>query len=271
MRRDLTDRVIVITGASSGIGAATALACARAGMHAVLHGRRAERLEGVARQVRELGRQAVVVVGDVTEPGLSTRLLDAAQASFGTFYAVFANAGYGVHRPMHELDDATLRRIFDVNFFAAVDLLREAARRLIAARRRGHLLMCSSAASRFVLPEFAAYTATKAAQAHVCGSMRLELRRYGIDVSSVHPITTHTEFHAVAAELSGLDPKAFSPADRFPRWFVQSPERVAHAVVACLRRPRGEVWTSHVVRVLTGLVAAFPELVDLVAAIRPRR
>ena len=80
MARDLTDQVIVITGASSGIGAATAVACARAGMDVVLNGRDAVRLEEVARQVRATGRGAEPVAGDITDAGLNTRLLDAAAA-----------------------------------------------------------------------------------------------------------------------------------------------------------------------------------------------
>ena len=159
----------MITGTSSGIGAATALACARAGMDSVLTARRPDRLQEVAEQVKELGRSAEVVVGDVTDEGLSGRLLDAARERFGRFDAVFANAGYGHGGPMHELDEAALRRIFDVNFFAAMALLREAARRLVAEKRRGHLLMCSSTLSKFALPTGGAYAATKAAQSR-CAS-----------------------------------------------------------------------------------------------------
>ena len=92
---DLTGRVLVITGASSGIGAATAVACAKAGLDAVLNGRDAGRLAQVAAAVRQVGRAAEIVVGDVTDPGLSAKLLDAATQRFGRFDVVFANAGYG--------------------------------------------------------------------------------------------------------------------------------------------------------------------------------
>jgi short-subunit dehydrogenase len=271
MPRKLTGKVMVITGASSGIGAATALACARAGMDLVLNARRAEPLEAVAGEARKLGRGVELVIGDVTDAGMSARLLDAAERRFGRFDVVFANAGYGLNKPLHELDDAALRRIFDVNFFAASDLLREAARRLIAARRRGHLLMCSSSIAKFTLPTFAAYSATKAAQHHVCQAMRIELKSYGIDVSSVHPITTETGFSAVAAELSGQPPGAMSPADQLPRWLRQTPEVVADAIVRCLRRPTPEVWTSTIVRILAPILSAFPRCLDLAAGIRQRR
>jgi len=271
MAQNLVGRVIVITGASSGIGAATALACARAGMHCVLNARRAARLAVVAEQVRQLGRGAETVVGDVTGAGMSERLLDAAERSFGRFDVVLANAGYGLNLPVHELDDRAWHEIFEVNFFAAVRLLREAACRLIARNRPGHLLMTSSCAAKFALPNFAAYTATKAAQSHVCRAMRMELRPYRIEVSSVHPLTTRTEFFEEAARRSGQPTDGISPADRVPRWFVQSPERVASAIVQCLRHPVPEVWTSHIMRILAAVVTLFPSTLDLVAAIRPRR
>ena len=233
-------------------------------MHVVLNGRREDRLDEVAQRVRQCGRSAETVIGDVTEPALNARLLDLAGERFGHFDVVFANAGYGFKKPEHELNIAELRRIFEVNFFAAHELICEAARRLLAEQRRGHLLMCSSALAKFALPNFAAYSASKAAQNHVCRAMRMELRRHGIEVASVHPITTRTEFFRRVVEYGG--PKA-EPEARTGgplEWFTQAPETVANAVVRCLRRPRPEVWTSFSVRLATGLMTVFPRLMDAV-------
>ena len=264
MARDLADKTIIITGASSGIGAATAVACARVGMKLVLNGRDAGRLQEVADQVRAIGRDVEAVVGDVTESGLTDRLLDAAEERFGGFYAVYANAGYGFKKPMHTLDDGELRRIFEVNFFAANELICAAARRLIAERRRGHLLMCSSALAKFTLINFAAYSASKAAQNHVCRAMRMELREHRIEVSSVHPITTRTSFFQSSAEHSGEPADPEHVFDHVPNWLLQPPERVANAIVRCLRRPTPEVWTSLIVRVIAGLMPVFPRLMDVI-------
>ncbi len=261
MPRLLADKVLVITGASSGIGAATA---ARAGMHLVLHGRDRPRLTDVAQRVRALGRDAELVVGDVTEPSMTARLLDAAQTRFGRFDVVFANAGYGFKKASHELTPQELRQIFEVNFFAALDLVSEAARRLIAGARPGHLLMCSSAVAKFTMPNFAAYSATKAAQNHFCRAMRLELAPHRIDVSSVHPVTTRTEFFNTAARLSGRSPDPRRPHGDAPRAFVQSAEHVAAAVVRCLRRPVPEVWPSRLGLVAAGLMTLFPRFADFV-------
>jgi short-subunit dehydrogenase len=264
MAHDLHGKAIVITGASSGIGAATALACAKAGMDVVLNARRAQMLDAVADRVRQAGAQAVTVIGDVTEPGISERMLDAARDRFGRFDAVFANAGYGFDKAAHEVADEELRRIFDVNFFAAMDLLNAAVSRLLADGRPGHLLMCSSCLGKFTLPGHSAYSATKAAQAHVCGAMRIELGSRGIYVSSVHPITTVTEFFEVSRRLSGKDTGGKSVPEHAPRFFVQPAEHVANAVVRCLRRPRPEVWTSFTTRAVAAAMTLSPRFGDMI-------
>ncbi|MBK8913728.1 MAG: SDR family NAD(P)-dependent oxidoreductase [Phycisphaerales bacterium] len=266
--------LILITGASSGIGAASARACAAGGWNLLLTARRGDALERVAAECRATGARAECVIGDVCDAGMSERLLDHADRSFGGAYAVFANAGFGFMRPTHETPDAELRRIFEVNLFAGLDLLSRAARRLLerpapggaaaatgAAGRRGHLLMCSSALAKFTLPAFAAYSATKAAQSHFCRAMRMELRGRRIEVSCVHPITTETEFFepATLSSQGVTGPQARMNA---PRWMVQRPEVVARAVLRCLRRPRAEVWTSPAARLLAGLVTVFPSMLD---------
>jgi short-subunit dehydrogenase len=261
---DLHGKAIVITGASSGIGAVTAVACARAGMNVVLNARRADKLDAVADLVRQAGTEALIVEGDVTDDGISQRMLDAARDRFGHYHAIFANAGYGFDKLVHETPEDELRRIFDVNFFASVDLCNVAARDLIRAGRPGHLLMCSSCLGRFTLPGYSAYSSTKAGQAHVCTAMRIELRPHGIYVSSVHPITTTTEFFEVSQRLSGKEVTGKKAPDHAPRLFVQPAERVANAIVRCLRRPRPEVWTSITTRVVAACMTLSPRFGDFI-------
>ncbi len=257
-------KVIVITGASSGIGAATAVECARAGMRVVVNARRADRLDAVAEQVRAAGAEVETVVGDVAQTGTSTRLLDAAQERFGGFDAVFANAGYGYAAPAHETADQRLRHIFEVNFFAAVDLLNAAVARLLEQKRGGHLIMCSSCLAKFTLPGHSAYSAAKAAQNHLCRAMNIELEPHGIRVSSVHPVTTATEFFQVSGRLSGHEVAGDGLPRHTPRLFVQSPRRVARAVVRCLRHPRPEVWTSFTTRAVAAAMTLSPRFGDMI-------
>ncbi|MSR28965.1 MAG: SDR family oxidoreductase [Phycisphaerales bacterium] len=253
-------RVAVVTGASSGIGAASALAMADAGMDLVVSARRLDRLEAVVGQVERMGRSAVALVADAAEPGLAARLLDLAQTRFGKFDVVLANAGYGLDRPMHLMSDVELRTMFEVNFFSSTHLLQEAARRLISSKRPGHLLMTSSCLSKFSMPNFGAYAATKAAQESVCRAMRFELAPYRIEVASVHPVSTTTEFFSTSARLSGTREAPIH--DHAPKWFIQPPERVAKAIMRCLERPRSEVWTSRIVQASSALFTLMPSVLD---------
>lgn len=264
MTRPLPGRSIVITGASSGIGAATAVACARAGMDVVLGARRADRLDEVAARVRDAGRVAVVVPTDVTNDASDDPLLDAAGDLPGSLDAVFANAGAGLDRSVLGTSPDDLRAIFELNVVSAHRLLRAAAARLDEAGSPGHLLSCSSCLARFTLPGSAAYAATKAAQSSLATGLRLELRAAGtpIHVSSVHPVTTRTEFFDVAAERGG---GGGARLHGVAKALSQSPERVANAVVRCLRRPRPEVWTSLPTRLMSALMVASPRIGDAIA------
>ncbi len=262
---DLAGRVIVITGAGSGIGAATALACARSGMHCILNDRCEGDVSHVARSVEALGCRAVIVAGNVAQGDMSSRLLDAAERDFGGFDAVFANAGFGIERSLLETPMDEVREIFEVNFFAGLELLRKAARTLIANQRPGHLFMCASCLAKFSYPMFGAYAATKAAQTQVCSSLRAELAPYRIEVSAVCPIVTRTAFFRAVTERNGEKPNGDCLPDYCPSFLVHEPERVAAAVVKCLRKPRAEVWTSTIMRLFAALVTLWPRPLELAA------
>ncbi len=255
-------KVAIITGASSGIGEACAKAFARSGMSVLMTARRGERLNAIASEIQANGGRAEVLVADAADRALAGRLLDAAESHFGRFDIVLANAGYGFDRPMHLMSEEELRTIFEVNFFASTDLVTHAARRLIAAKRPGHLIMTSSCLSKFSMPSFGAYAATKAAQESVCRAMRFELAPHGIEVASVHPVTTSSEFFSTSAARSGT--RSAPLTDHAPKWIIQSPDRVARAILRCIERPRSEVWTSRIVQGASALFTLCPWILDAV-------
>ncbi len=257
---NLSGLPIAITGASSGIGAATALACAAAGMPVALAARRADRLEALAARITAGGGRAIAVPCDVANPADCARLVERTLAAFGSLYSVYANAGYGIEAAALDLPDAQWRAVFETNFWGTLNTIRPAASHMRSAGR-GHILICSSCLSRMPLPYYSAYSATKAAQAHAGRAMRLELEPRGIHVSTIHPISTDTEFSTVVRTEAG-HPRTLR---HLPQRFTQTPEQVAAATVRCLRRPRAEVWTSTFTRLGMAVSLAFPGIEDFFA------
>jgi len=258
MKVDLTDKVIAITGASSGIGAATALACANAGMHVVLAARRKNRLRRVARRIELLGRATLTVVCDVRHDDQVDSLFSQAANRFGRLDSVFANAGYGLFASVAATPESLIRDIFETNFFGTVRCVRTAAD-YMGKNGGGHVLVCSSAASKIGLPMYGFYAATKAAQDSIVGAMRAEMKGRNIYFSSIHPIGTRTEFLDVVRKTSS----ATNPHNltlNTPTWLMHSAEKVANSVVACLRRPRPEVWPSRAIRYALALTTGCPKL-----------
>ena len=255
----LTNKPIVITGASSGIGWASALHCARAGMLVVVAARRLDRLTTLVEQIRAEGGQAHAVECDVSRASDCERVASAATERFGPVYAVFANAGYAVEGGVAESSDEDIRQIFETNFFGSLNIIRPLLGQMLS-RGEGHVLFCSSCLSKVGTPLFASYSASKAAQDHYARAMRIELAGTGVRVSSVHPIGTRTEFFDRVSEVS-RDAKL---ALRTPALLMQPPDRVARAVVKALKKPRGEIWTSWTTRAALGLSVIFPSITDKV-------
>lgn len=263
MNINLSGKPILITGASSGIGLATAFACARAHMPVALMARRADRLHSIRDQITSIGGNAIVCTGSVDNPDDCNAAVDATVNAFGSIYAVFANAGFGHEVNALHMTDAELRAMFETNFFGSLNIIRPAAQHMQAARA-GHILFCSSCLSKLSVPRYAAYSATKACQDHFARAMRHELASDGIHVSSVHPIRTTTEFFDHLATRSTQGPMLMDRPGSSAGFFVQSPDTVARAILRCLRSPRGEVWTSITVRTAMALAIAAPGLTDAI-------
>ena len=249
--------MIVITGASSGIGAATAVACGQAGMDVVLAARREDRLSEVASRLERQGGRALVMPCDVQCDEDVARLFDRTLDRFGKLDVMFANAGYGIFSKVAETPPRLIRDVFETNFWGTVRCV-QAAVPIMRSNGGGHLLICTSAVSEIGLPMYGFYAATKAAQDAIAGAMRAELSTEGIVVSSVHPIGTATEFHDVVCRVS---PDGYGDVGlNTPANLVHSAEKVAGSIVRCLRRPCPEVWPSVGARFGLALTTAVPRL-----------
>lgn len=272
MAIDLHNRVIVITGASSGIGAATAIACAREGMNVVVAARREDRLAQVAQQAQAFGGRVLPVTCDVANDDDVHRLIETTMAQFGRLDVLFANAGISFIAPILDTPDEQLRKLFEINFFgtlrcihAAVPAIRQTYRDTASKPRKanshGHILICSSCVSEIGLPMYGAYCATKAAQDSIAQALRAELATEPIYVSSVHPVTTRTELIDQAYKTSPTPKKARRATHNV---FVQTPNQVAKSVVRCLQKPCPEVWPHLFTRFGLAVCTAFPRIAEYV-------
>ncbi|TVR19793.1 MAG: SDR family oxidoreductase [Nitriliruptor sp.] len=220
----LNGKAIAITGASSGIGAASARALVAEGASVVLAARRRDRLEEL---VDELGDQAAVVEMDVRDPAGAQRLVETALERFGRFDALVANAGIGAYGGIMDLDDDTLREMMDTNIAGTVWPIRAAVPHFLE-QGAGDIVIVASVAGLRGGDDEAVYAATKFAQVGLAGALDRELREKQIRVSTLCPGGTATEF----AMGAGRTPDMPGLAE------MLRPEDVAEGVVTVLRQPR---------------------------------
>ena len=224
--RSLAGSVVAITGASSGIGAATARALVEAGTNVALSGRRKERLDALA---DELGQDRVVAVtGDVRDAEHNEALVQGAVARWGRLDTVVANAGIGAYGGILDLSDEQLREMVDTNYLGTVWTVRAAVRHMRAQGDGGDIVILASVAGFRGGADEAVYAGTKHAQVGLGGSLDRELRQEGIRVTLVCPAGTSTEF-AIGAGREEGSPVLAS---------YLRPEDVAHAVRVVLEQPR---------------------------------
>jgi short-subunit dehydrogenase len=262
MRRELKDRVAVITGASSGIGRAAALALAREGTRVVLGARRVDRLREAVEAIRRAGGEARALETDVTRPDDVRRLVGEAMAAFGRLDILVNNAGLGYIGHLEAMPVEQVRHLFEVNVMGTIHGL-QAAVPIMRSQRSGHIINISSIVGKRGTPGSGIYSATKFAQVALSESLRVELRGTGIDVSVICPVTTTTEFFTVATAHSSM---AHDPAGP-----IYSAEQVADIIVGCARRPRVEIIVYPPARLLIVLNAIWPSLVDRILAVYWKR
>ena len=216
---DVDGAVVVITGASSGIGEATARLAAARGARVVVGARRTDRLAHVAAELPG----AIARTTDVTVRADLDALVQAALDAHGRVDVLVNNAGQGLHVPLAEVRAEDLRAVYELNVVAAL----EAMQAVLPAMREqggGSIVNVSSGTSRMVLPGAGAYAATKSALNMLSAVARREFAEWGVVVSTVYPFVTATEFHTVL-RAGGM------PAGRAGMPPADPPERVAEAVL----------------------------------------
>jgi NADP-dependent 3-hydroxy acid dehydrogenase YdfG len=187
---DLAGAVVIVTGASSGIGAATARLAGGRGATVVLAARRADRINALAAELPD----ALAVPTDLRDPVQIVRMVGATLDRFGRVDVLVNDAGQGLHVPVEQIRLDDLRAVTELNFYAPL----LAMQAVIPAMRKqggGAIVNVSSMTSRMVLPGVGGYSATKSALNMLSAVARKELAPDGIVVSIVYPAVTATEFH----------------------------------------------------------------------------
>ena len=213
-RARFLDYSVVVTGASSGIGAATALAFAREGARVTLVGRRAERLAQLEARIAAEGGRAVACAADITRPEGVEALTRAALGWIGRVDILVNNAGVLVSGPLETLDQAEIRRMFETNVFALLACTRAVLPRM-RERGTGHIVNISSVAGYVTVPALGAYSATKHAVQALSKALRLELEPAGIRVTTVCPGPIVSELGQLGADRPLPRATVFRPSAEY--------------------------------------------------------
>ncbi|HAX71433.1 MAG TPA: SDR family oxidoreductase [Anaerolineales bacterium] len=196
------EQVVIITGASSGIGKWLALLLANQGAKVAIAARRAERLEEVAAECRLRGGEVLVVPTDVSDEGQCKNLIEKTVAAFGRLDMLINNAGMAVVALLREYPDLHLfRHVIDVNFYGAVHCTYYALPHIMQSR--GRIVAVSSLGGKGGLPFNTSYTASKYALHGFYDSLRMEMHPHGVSVSVICPYWVVTEFHEAYLDKNG--------------------------------------------------------------------
>jgi NADP-dependent 3-hydroxy acid dehydrogenase YdfG len=260
MAVSLKDKVILITGASSGFGADAAHLFAQEGAVVVLAARRIDRLQAVAQQIQEAGGEALALPVDIGERVEIESMMQAVFEIYGQVDILFNNAGFGRLDFLENLNP--LRDIetqVAVNLLGTIQVVRVILPYMMA-RRQGHIINMASIAGMIGAPTYTIYAATKFGVRGFTEALRREVGPFGIKVSCIYPGPAATEFglHTGTAE--------FKKGFKVPGWTRLKSADVARAVVQVAKHPRRTVILPWWFRPIIGINALVPGLVDAIVA-----
>jgi short-subunit dehydrogenase len=252
--KKLSEQVIVITGASSGIGRATAKLAARRGARVLLSARSSAELAKIVEEIQTAGGQARHYAADVTRPDQLEHVAEYAEKEFGRIDTWVNNAGVSAYGLIEQLGLDDMRRVMDVTFWGVVNGTRAALPRL--RRAGGALINIGSEVSVAAAPLQGPYVAAKHAVLGFTDVLRLELEREGapISVTTIRPGSIDTPFFRHSKSVTGAEPAPPPP--------VYAPELVAEAIVHCAEHPERDIVVGGAARAMIGLAQAAPRLAD---------
>ncbi len=228
---EIKNKVAIVTGASSGIGEATALQLGREGAKVVLAARRVDKLQSLAQEINALGAETLVVQADLSKLDDILSLVSQTIEKFGRIDILVNNAGFGRLDWLEKLDPVKdIQAQMDVNVMGVIQTTRQVLPVMMKQRSGSIINMCSMA-GLVATPTYSIYAATKHAVHGFSEALRREVKPWGIDVSLVYPGGVTTEFN----QHAGINRKTSAST---PKFMLLTAEQVAEAVVKLVRRPR---------------------------------
>src|SRR5687768_288742 len=248
--KNISEQTIVITGATSGIGLATARMAAEKGAKLVLIARNEDALRELADEIKSNGGQAIYFAADVADENALREAANKAKAEFGGFDTWVNNAGGSVYGRIMDVPTEDLRRLFETNLWGVVYGSRIAVENL--RMRGGALINVGSEVSDAVIPLQGMYSASKHAVKAFTEALRMELEADGfpISVTVIKPTAIHTPFPENAKNYLSYEPQLPPP--------VYAPELVAEAILYCAENPTPEFFVGEMAKLHSSMAKLMP-------------
>jgi NADP-dependent 3-hydroxy acid dehydrogenase YdfG len=250
---NLADKVILITGASSGIGRATAILTGKMKLPVIIAARRADRLAEVVREIESAGGKALAVETDIGDESQVAAMVDKALQHFGRIDVLINNAGVGLYATVDETTPEQMERLWRINYMGTFHAIRNVLP-VMRKQQSGQIIVVASMSGKRGAPFKSAYCATKFAQIGLLESLRMELLNTNIKCTLIFPGATKTEFFEAIENPGNRDVKLYGS--------VQTAEQVAAEILDAIQNPRTEVITQRLGRLQIILNAISPDLAD---------
>ncbi len=252
-KKKLSGQVVLITGASSGIGKETAKVFAKSGCKVVLSSRNIENLNKVADEIKSFNQDILIVQADVSDFKSLDNLIEQSLKSFGRIDILINNAGYGIYGWFHQTPFDEIEKIMRVNFLGSAYLIHKVLP-LMIEQKGGVVVNVSSVVGKRGVSGMAIYSASKFALSGLTEALRVEYKKFGIHFIGVHPGTTDTKFFENAK---------YYGTDRMQgKFMIMSAEKVAKEILKAVVKRKREIVLTPVGKLTVAINKIFPSFVE---------
>ncbi len=245
------NKVVLITGASSGIGKAVGIEFAKLGANLVLIARKNDKLEKTADELKKFGTSVLVCQCDVSKKDQVKHMTSMVLEKFGTVDVLINNAGFAIYGTVGDLNIEEIESQMNTNYFGMVYCTKNFLP-LMLKRKSGHIVNVASVAASFGLPGIASYCASKFAMLGFSEGLKHELKNTGVGITVVSPIMVRTSF---------FDHSSFKKMPK-PSPFSLDPKTVAKTIVRAANSPRLEIMSPFAIRGIVWIKNTFPYIIN---------